>query len=180
MRTRASRVFALVLACAATPAAAEVIDRSPHGFTLENAQTVPQDAQVAWVALVEEIGRWWPSDHTWWGDAARLSIAARAGGCFCEIDGARQAEHMRVVFADPGRLLRMQGGLGPLQGMGLNGVLEWRLAPAEDGGTRITLFYRAGGYLPQDLGEFVEVVDRVQAEQLGRLAAYLRGKARTP
>ena len=62
-------------------------------------------------------------DHTWWGRASRLSIDARAGGCFCEIAGKRQAQHMQVVFADPGKLLRMSGGLGPLQGMGLSGVL---------------------------------------------------------
>ena len=67
----------------------------------------------------------------------------------------------------------MTGGLGPLQGMGLDGALEFRLAPADGGGTRITLWYRVGGYTPDDLSKFAPVVDRVQAQQLGGLAAYL-------
>jgi hypothetical protein len=84
---------------------------------------------------------------------------------------------MEVVFVDPGSLLRLAGGLGPLQGMGVQGVMEWRLAPI-DGGTRITLFYRAGGYTPDDLSKFAPVVDQVQALQLGGLVDHLQ--AATP
>jgi hypothetical protein len=58
--------------------------------------------------------------------------------------------------------------------MGLHGVLEFRLAPGPDGGTTITLFYRAGGYTPDDLEGFAAVVDQVQALQLGGLADLLR------
>ena len=123
---------------------------------------------------MQDIDRWWPKDHSWWGAESKLSIDARAGGCFCEIAGARQAQHMTVAFVDPGRTLRMIGGLGPLQGMGLGGALEFRLAPADGGGTRITLWYRAGGYSPDDVGKLAPVVDKVQAQQLGGLAAWLR------
>src|SRR5690606_21620464 len=129
-----------------------------------------------WDALVDDVGQWWPADHTWWGDAARLSIRAEAGGCFCEIDGARQAQHMTISFVEPGKLLRMSGGLGPLQGMGVHGVLEWRLSEENDG-TRIVLWYRVGGYTPQDLSTIAPVVDRVQALQLGGLAQHLRAPA---
>ena len=164
---------------AAGLARAEIKDVSPSGFTIENSQVVPVDAMTAWNALVDDIGRWWPKDHTWWGDASKLSIQPSAGGCFCEIDGARQASHMTVTFVDPGKTLRMTGGLGPLQGMGLSGALEWRFAPAE-GGTRITLYYRAGGYSPDDIGKFVPVIDKVQGVQLGGLAQYLRAGAKAP
>ena len=159
------------------PARAEIKDSAPNGFTIENSQVVPVDAKVAWNALVNDGGRWWPKDHTWWGDASKLSIQPRAGGCFCEINGAQQAWHMTVTFVDPERTLRMTGGLGPLQGMGLDGALEWRFAKVE-GGTRITLWYRAGGYTPDDLRKFVPVVDQVQGAQLGGLADYLRAKAK--
>jgi hypothetical protein len=69
--------------------------------------------------------------------------------------------------------MRMTGGLGPLQGMGLDGALEWRFVE-EKGGTRITLWYRAGGYTPDDMSTFAPVVDKVQGLQLGGLAAFLR------
>lgn len=156
---------------------AEVKDVSPSGFTIENSQVVPVDATTAWKALVNDVGRWWPKDHSWWGDASKLSIQPRAGGCFCEINGEQQAWHMTVTFVDPGRILRMTGGLGPLQGMGVDGALEFRLAPAADG-TRITLYYRAGGYTPDDLSKFAPVIDKVQGEQLGGLADYLRNQAK--
>lgn len=170
-------VMGVVLAALlALPAQAAVKDSSPAGFTIENAQDVPATALETWDALVDDVGDWWPADHTWWGDASRLSIKARAGGCFCERSGDQQARHMTVVFVDPGRTLRLVGGLGPLQGMGLDGALEFRLVPNPAGGTRITMWYRAGGYSPDDLSKFAPVVDRVMASQLGGLAKLLRDR----
>lgn len=175
-------IFAAIVAVAsatgvALPVRAGVKDSAPSGFTIENSQTVPVDPQTAWNALVHDVARWWPRDHTWWGDASKLSIQPRAGGCFCEIDGDRQAWHMTVTFVDPERTMRMTGGLGPLQGMGLHGALEWRFEKVE-AGTRITLWYRAGGYTPDDLQKFVPVVDKVQGIQLGGLADYLRAQVK--
>ena len=170
------RLPSAALACSLAvlgPTHAAVVDSTPNGFTLENSIHVPTDAETAWRALVDDVGRWWPRDHTWWGAASKLSIEARAGGCFCERNGPQQAQHMLVTFVDPGKLLRMTGGLGPLQGMGLHGALEFRFAPAEGGGTTITLFYRAGGYTPDDISQFAPVVDQVQAQQLGALGKYL-------
>ena len=165
---------ALVALCATPAALATAVDSSPAGFTLENSVVVQADADTAWKALVGDVEAWWPRDHRWWADS-RLEIEARAGGCFCERAGDRQAQHLQVTFVDPGKTLRMTGGLGPLQGMGLHGALEFRLAPAGAGRTRITLWYRAGGYTPDDLSKFAPVVDRVQAQQLGGLAMHLGG-----
>ena len=169
------RIAMLLLAAAAWAsgyAQAEVKGATASGFTIENTRVVAADPQTVWNALVDDIDLWWPKDHSWWGAASKLSIDARAGGCFCERAGAQQAQHMQVSFVDPAKLLRMTGGLGPLQGMGLHGALEFRLVP-EGGGTRITLWYRAGGYSPDDLSKFAPVVDQVQGIQLGGLADYL-------
>lgn len=163
---------ALLAACCIAPVQAEVKDATASGFTIENTRVAAADPQTAWNALVDDVDQWWPKDHSWWGAASKLSIDARAGGCFCERAGAQQAQHMQVTFVDPGKLLRMTGGLGPLQGMGLHGALEFRLAP-EGEGTRVTLWYRAGGYTPDDLSKFAPVVDQVQGIQLGGLADYL-------
>lgn len=170
-------VAAAVALLAAGNVAAAVKDSSASGFTVENVEVVPVDADTAWKALVHDIDRWWPKDHTWWGQASKLSIDARAGGCFCEMAGGQQAQHMTVSFVDPGKTLRMLGGLGPLQGMGLHGALEFRLAPDEADGTRITMHYRVGGYSPDDLGKFAPVVDKVQGQQLRGLADHLRNPA---
>lgn len=180
MRTTGSITIGLIaalgLSLAAGSASAAVKDVAAQGFSIENEQTVPVDQATAWKALVENVDHWWPKDHTWWGKASTLSIDPRAGGCFCEIsrDNKQQALHMTVSFVDPGKTLRLLGGLGPLQGMGLNGAMEFRLTPAKDGGTRIVLAYRAGGYTPDDLSKFVPVIDKVQGLQLAGLADYLR------
>jgi uncharacterized protein YndB with AHSA1/START domain len=167
-------VVATVLV-AASPARAAIRDATASGFTVENAIQVPVEPARAWKVLVDDVDRWWPKDHTWWGSESVLSIEPRAGGCFCERKGEQQAQHLMVVFVDPGRLLRLTGGLGPLQGMGLSGVLEFRLAPTDGGETTITMHYRAGGYTPDDLSKLAPVVDRVQALQIGGLATLLGG-----
>lgn len=177
-RTGVAILALAMLAAWSATAGAVVKDASASGFTVENVEVVPVDAATAWKALVHDVDLWWPKDHTWWGKASKLSIDARAGGCFCEIAGARQAQHMVVTFVDPEQTLRMVGGLGPLQGMGLHGALEFRLAPDKGGGTRITLYYRAGGYSPDDLGKFAPVVDQVQGVQLRGLADHLRAAAK--
>ena len=169
---RATALIVAIAALQAQPASARVLDSSSAGFTIENEVTVPVDPQAAWKALVEHVDEWWPKDHSWFGKDGKFSIEPRAGGCFCEIAGPRQVQHMTVSFSDPGVLLRMLGGLGPLQGMGLNGALDWRFAAVEDG-TRITLRYVAGGYTTQDLTKFAPIVDQVQGVQLGGLASYL-------
>lgn len=176
-RLVARMVLVGVLAAAAGLAHAEVKDSAPGGFTVENSRTVPVDAMTAWDALVTGVDLWWPKDHSWWGDASRLSINPRAGGCFCEMAGRQQAQHMTVTYVDPGKTLRMTGGLGPLQGMGLHGALEFRLVEAGEGATRITMYYRVGGYSPDDLGKLAPVVDRVQSLQLGGLADFLGQRA---
>lgn len=168
----------LLAACAvlAPEARAEVADSSASGFTVENRRMVPVSPEVAFKALVQEVDRWWPKDHSWWGKEAKFRIEPRAGGCFCEEGGEHSALHMLVTFVDPPHTLRMTGGLGPLQGMGLHGALEFRLKEQEGGGTEITMWYRAGGYTPDDLSKFAPVVDQVQGLQLGGLATFLGAK----
>jgi uncharacterized protein YndB with AHSA1/START domain len=170
--------WAITLLLCAPVAQAEVKDSAANGFTVENAREVPVDAATAWKALVEDVDRWWPKDHSWWGAESVFRIDSTAGGCFCEIarDGKREALHMTVTYVEPGKLLRMIGGLGPLQGMGLHGALEWRFS--ESGGkTKIVMWSRSGGYTPDDLAKFAPVVDKVQAQQLGALADYLQATA---
>jgi uncharacterized protein YndB with AHSA1/START domain len=174
-RVAAAGLLALAIVAPAA-SQARMVSTGATGFVIENTGVVPTDPATAWKALVEDVDRWWPADHTWFGSSANLRIDARAGGCFCEIDGERQVMHMTIAFVDPGRLLRMLGGLGPLQGMGMYGALDWKFEAAE-GGTRITLRYQASGYVPEDFDELVPVVDRVQGLQLGGLLEYLRTRA---
>jgi uncharacterized protein YndB with AHSA1/START domain len=161
---------------AASPAHAAVLDSSASGFTVENIVVVPVKPEVAWDGLVNHVDAWWPKSHSWWGKDGTFTIDPRAGGCFCETAGARSALHMTVGFVDAPGKLRLLGGLGPLQGMGLSGAMDFTLTPADGGGTKITLRYVAGGYTTTDLVKFSAIVDKVQGIQLGGLAAFLQQK----
>lgn len=173
-------ILGLVLfALPALPANAEVVDSGPGGFTVRNTAQVSTPPMETYARLVGDVGRWWNGAHSFSGDAANLSIDTTPGGCFMErlpaaADGAPDGWlcHLRVVHANPGRLLRLSGGLGPLQELGVAGSLSWSLQEGE-GGTLIVLSYAVGGYLDGGLESWAGPVDGVLAEQLGRFARYL-------
>ncbi|HEY3158548.1 MAG TPA: hypothetical protein VGJ78_06270 [Vicinamibacterales bacterium] len=76
-------VLALLILTAA-PAEATVVDAAAGGFTVRQTVEVSASAAAAYRTLVDRVGEWWQSDHTFSGSAANLSIDARPGGCFCE------------------------------------------------------------------------------------------------
>jgi uncharacterized protein YndB with AHSA1/START domain len=172
---------AAALALGAHPAAAEVVAKSDSGFVSRLAVEVKAAPAEAWKALVAP-NTWWNKEHTYTGDAANLYIDPQAGGCFCEKlkpaavapAGARpgSAEHMRVIYVEPGRILRMSGGLGPLQSEAAGAVMTMTLKPVA-GGTRILWEYVVGGYMRYKVEEIAPAVDQVMAGQLASLAARL-------
>lgn len=163
----------------ALPVAAEVTARDAGGFAVSHQMTLAGDPERVFAALTEQIAKWWDADHSYSGQAENLYLEARAGGCFCErLPNGGSVEHMRVVFASPGRLLRLAGGLGPLQGMGASGTMDFQLSPAQstgDGATRLEFRYIVSGFAPDGLGDIADPVDVVLGAQLARLASYLQG-----
>ena len=171
MTSRTSLLCVAMLA-AASPAAGDVVDKGPAGFTLRIERGTAAPPAAAYKALVEALGAWWDSEHTYTGSARNMSIEARPGGCFCEAFPAGGGiEHARVIYVDPGKILRMQGALGPLQSVGVASVLTWSFEPAA-GGTKITLTAATGGYLPGGFDKIAVLMDGVLTGQLTRLAAY--------
>lgn len=169
-----NRLLAALLAAVFVPAAArgEVVAVEPHGFSLSSSAVVPAPPGEVYSAL-RRIGDWWSGDHSYSGDAAKMTLSPHPGGCFCELlpDGG-WVEHMRVVQVRPGALLRLAGGLGPLQAEGVRGTLSWQLS-AEGEGTRIVQTYVVGGFIGPGASVYAPPVDRVLEEQLARLAAHL-------
>ena len=173
--------LALVAALALVPLAlpAEVSDSEAHGFTVRHSVDLPISREQAWLVVVSDVHRWWSSDHTVSGDAGNLYINPVPLGCFCErLGDAGGLVHLQVTFVNPGVLLRLTGGLGPLGLMGTNGNLTFEFDDAEDGGGSVlTLNYAVGGYLPGGLDSMAEPVDQVLGEQMQRLAGGDRNNA---
>ena len=144
------------------------------GFAVRHSVTVQAAHARVFQTMVGDISAWWLKDHTWSGNAANLSIEQRAGGCFCEqLPEGGSVEHMRVIFIRPGSLVRLQGGLGPLQDMGLNGALSWKVSAVEGGGSRIEWSYNVHGFVEGGFKESATAVERVLGQQLASLAAEL-------
>lgn len=153
-------------------ARAEVIDSSENGFTVKNEAVIAASPGKVYEALLH-VGSWWDSEHTYSGDAHNMSIDARPGGCFCErLPHGGGIQHMTVLYVAPGKTVRMAGGLGPLQPLGVAGSLEWKLSAA-DGGTRLELGYVVGGYSGGGLRVLAAPVDGVLRAQLLRLKSFV-------
>lgn len=180
-RLAAVALMALV-AAPVSMAQAEVVTQSSAGFVIKLSADTTATQSDAWKALITP-SKWWSGEHTYTGDASNLWLDAQATGCFCEklpkpTDAPAEqrmgsVEHMHVVYADPQRgVLRMIGGLGPLQGEALHGTLTITLKPIE-GGTRIEWDYVVGGYMRMSPEQIAPLVDKVLGEQLTRLVGWL-------
>ncbi|HNJ46890.1 MAG TPA: SRPBCC family protein [Novosphingobium sp.] len=172
----------------AQPLHAEVTDQFDNGFAIALSAETTAGKSDAWKMLTAPA-QWWSSEHTWSGDAANLYIDSQATGCFCEKlprpadapEGQRMGsvEHGHIVYADPQRgVLRLIGGLGPLQSEPVTGVLTVVLKPHE-GGTRIEWTYVVDGHMRMKAEDMAPLVDKVLGEQIERLADKL-GKPEEP
>lgn len=138
------------------------------GFTITHTVLVHGTPAQAYQAFTGKVGSWWDPEHTYSGKAANLTIDAKPNGCFCEKIGPSSGiTHMTVVYADPGKVLRLTGGLGPLQQMGVAGAMTLHFT-AKDGNTEVVFTYAVGGYSPQGLDKLAQVVDQVLVGQLER------------
>ena len=155
----------------ASQARAEVREIRENAFTIEaTALTNASPAEV--YRALGTVSEWWDPEHTWSGASKNLSLQLQAGGCFCEqlADGG-SIQHGRVIYAQPGVVLRLDTPLGPLQEMPVTGILTFNLA-SQGSGTKITMTYRVAGGLTMESSKLAPIVDFVMGVQLGRLKAH--------
>jgi hypothetical protein len=78
---------------------------------------------------------------------------------------------MTVLMAEPMKVLRMRGGLGPLQSEPVDGVLTITMQPdTASGGTQMVMEYVVAGHMRFEVTKISKAVDEVMSLQLGRLA----------
>lgn len=172
-------LFAPLLGALAVPAHADVVASSDTDFVTRTAADVPAPPFDVWAALIAPA-RWWSAEHTWSGKSANLYIDSQATGCFCELlpapenapAGTRRGsvEHLHIISAMPGQMLRMTGGLGPLQDEPVRGLLTITMKARDGGGSHIEFEYKVGGLMTLKGGDIAPAVDKVLSEQLSHLA----------
>jgi uncharacterized protein YndB with AHSA1/START domain len=171
-------VMGTLIAAGLMPARAAVNDSSANGFTDKIELSIQARPLDVYRRVVNNVGDWWNSMHTFSGDAHNLSIDGKAMGCFCEkLPGGGSVQHMQVVYADPGKKLVFRGALGPLQSIAATGSMTIQLTPAGEG-TKLAVVYTVTGYLPAGMNTWAEPVDSVLGEQFTRLKSLIEsGKA---
>jgi hypothetical protein len=174
-------ILTVAITAAPAPAFAEVTASSDTGFVVLHSAEVSATPGQIWSRLITP-NKWWSKKHTWSASADGLTIDAKAGGCFCEalpgpktggkIGASGSVEHMRVIFAQPDRVLRMQGALGPMQSEAVLGTLTVAIVPGDtEGTTKLSFSYVVGGYMRYKVSELAPNVDKVMGEQFAGLIA---------
>jgi len=159
-----------------SPTQAAITDSSFYGFTVRHEVTITCFPDSIFKYLILDVGKWWDPEHTWSGNSANLVIQSKANGCFCEkLDNNGSVKHMSVVFVDPGKVLRMEGALGPLQLLAVKGTLTFEIIPSLPI-SRFIVIYTVGGYSPTGLQHIAPMVDKMLGEQIKRLKAYAEAK----
>jgi hypothetical protein len=167
-----SAALSLALVLWATGARADIVQSSP-GLTEISFQLHVTANAASSYAAVTHPEKWWNGEHSYSGDAANMSLEAIAGGCWCEkLPAGGSVQHMRVLAAIPGSLLRLSGGLGPLQAEPMTGVMTWSFKDDPKGGSTIDFKYRLAG--ASDLSaDWPQAVNGVLAGQMQRLQNFL-------
>lgn len=158
---------AALLLTQALSSRAEVIESSPGGFAISRTVHIAAPPDRVYATLIVPA-RWWNSQHTFSGSAGNLTLDARAGGCFCETWSGGSVQHLVVVDAEPGKVLRLRGALGPFQGQGVSSALTFTLK-ANSGGTDLTLDNIVGGFMKGGFAKWPSLADAMLAEQMIRL-----------
>jgi len=152
---------------------AELSGSSASGFTVTRSVTTKASADQAWQGMMSHIDRWWNPEHSWSGDAGNLYIKPAVGGCFCEhLKPQGEVEHLRIIFLNPGKEVRFDGALGPLQTMAAQGRMIWKVDPSPEGST-VTFTYLVSGSVEGGFTAIAPAVDGVIGQQIERLADYL-------
>ena len=156
-----------VLACFAVPVFGELAEVAEGGFVSTHVVEIDAPPQRVFQALTEEIDEWRDAAHTYSGEPSNLELDRI---CLCEdLDGGFVV-HLRVDYWHPGKRLRLSGGLGPLQSLGVAGSMSFDFDDDLDGRTRLSYRYAVEG---QRAVPLAEPVDRVQRGQLLRLVRYV-------
>ena len=118
------------LSLLAESAPAEVLGAAAHGFRIQIDSTINAEPHQVYEAFVD-IAKWWDKNHTYSGRAENLYFETKPKGWFGEkLPNGGFVRHMQIVYLEPGKEIRMSGGIGPLQELGVAGALTVKLRKA--------------------------------------------------
>lgn len=150
---------------------AEVLQSASDGFHIKIEKEVDVESKAAYRLFVDEFNRWYDPSHSYSQNAENLSIDLERQAMLETLPEGGFVRHMEVSFHQPGKSLRLLGGLGPLQTMGVSGCMEIKFVE-RDGKTVVVMEYVVTGASFQDLDRMSAPVDGVLEAQLRRFVKH--------
>ena len=160
----------MLLMMMTTAVSGDVSKSADNGFIVQHSVTVSHDKATVFKTMTSEVGKWWNSEHSFSADANNMHIDEN---CFCERWADNLVSHLDTVMWLENSKVIMEGGLGPLKELGLNGTMVWSLASSDSVTTHINWKYHVYGFSDTSLTELAVAVDGVLKEQIDRLVNYL-------
>lgn len=166
------RLLVLFMLLSATSKVYGVVETSSeHYFKIKIDLVIDSPIKTVSQRLLD-IGQWWNPSHSYSGDKNNLYFDLEKRMCFCEkIPGGGIVSHMQVANYQSPALMRLVGGLGPLQSLPVNGVLDFNLQSTTDKKTQLTVTYQVSGMVP-GLQQWSKPVDGVITEQVTRFKKF--------
>jgi len=129
----------------------------PTTFTFQMNLNLPGTPEAVYDAITGDISGWW--DHKFSENPAKFYIDPKPGGGFYEIfDGSGDGVlHASVIYAQRGKLLRLDGPLG-LSGKAVTMVFSLSFEAAGDDSTRLSLDAHGSGEFEENVPGLVENV----------------------
>lgn len=154
---------------------AEVTQTSSNGFQIKHVCVVEAGPDQAFEKFVKEFNHWYDVNHSYSGKAENLSIDLEKHCMLEKLPGGGFVRHMEIVYYQPGKVIRMNGGLGPLQGLGVYGALTFEFQPVEGSPekTQVTLNYCVSGAEFLRLDKIATPVESVLGMQLDAYKKYM-------
>lgn len=150
---------------------AQVTESSADGFVIKTSHDLELGSKEAYAAFVDGFSEWYDASHSYSGKAENLSLDLEKNCMLETLPDDGFVRHMEIVFHQPGQVLRMTGGLGPLQGMGVSGAMTFTFS--ETGGqSKVTMEYYVSGAKHLKLDQIADPVNQVLNGQLTRFQTY--------
>lgn len=162
---------AVLITAANSRAIADVNASAADGFQIQIIRELSCSSDEAYRRLVGSVSQWWDSDHTYTGDSGNMAFDLDQYCLLEKLPSGGFVRHMEIVFHQPGNRLRISGGMGPLQELGVSGTMSFSFHTQEEQ-TQVSLTYHVCGSSLQQLDQLAPVVDRVLSLQMDRFKKY--------
>jgi hypothetical protein len=127
------------------------------GFSFEYEVILPGTSEEIFDAVTGDISGWW--DHSFSDNPLKFYIDPKPGGGFYEIfnDSGDGVLHATVIYAERGKMLRMDGPLG-LSGKAVTLIITYTFEEVESTSTKFKVAVNGSGEIAEGVPDVVKNV----------------------